>query len=304
MRYSYDGEFPWVSYITASGDEIILASPDISRYWVTFKRKGFDGPPLRTEKRQYADGTTDIMAVYMKERPLTLEMVAVGKTSMERDAIVFDIASRITQLGTQKDWGKLRVRRNDGKFLFIDCVYTGGLENTSRVFPRIQQFELNFLSGNGFFYDVSDTVISTQQLSNLVYLEEDIYLSDDLFLTDGSTEISVNNSGEIFYPIIELYGPASVIRISNETTGKTIAIDPSYSILTGEKLTFNCRDHERSIVMTDTNGTKTDVTNKLSIGASLVWEVVKGQNDITFAYSDATSSTYAKFRYRQRYLSA
>ena len=304
MKFFYDGAFPYVSYITESGDEIILASEEINRYWVTYKRKGFDGPPLRTEKRQYADGTTEILAIFMKERPLTLSMVAMGKTSMERDAIISNIVSRITQLGTGRKWGKLKVCTNDGRFLFIDCAYTGGLENANRVFPRIQQFDLNFLSGNGYFYDAEETSISTRAIENLVYLSDDLYLSNLLYLTDGISSIVIENTGEEFYPIVEISGPASVIKIKNSATNKTLAVDPDFHILSGEKLIFDCIEHEQSITYEDENGVITDVTDKLTLGSSLVWEILKGQNAIEFTFSDGDTDTSATIRYRQRYLNA
>ena len=112
------------------------------------------------------------------------------------------------------------------------------------------------------------------------------------------------NSGEQFFPVIDVFGPASVIRMINNTTGLTLAVEPDLALLANQKLTFNCREHERSITLTDENGNVTDVTEKLLLGTTLVWPIEKGANSITFYYTDSNENTFARIRYRQRYFSA
>ena len=301
---NFDGVYPFMSYITADGDEIVLSSDGIRKYWETYGRQGFDAPPLRTETRQYADGSIDILAIIMEQRPLTVEMVAVGSSSIERDNIMRNIASRLIQIGSKREWGKLKVRRNDGKYLYIDCAYTGGLENVTRDLPRLQQFELNFWSGNGYFYDTTESVLTTATLSTLFYLSDDLYLADDLYLTDGITDISINNDGEVFYPCIDIFGPASVIRLTNSATGKTLALASDYVLLTGQKITLDCREHHRKITLQDTDGTITDITEELALGSSLIWEIAKGQNVISVYYTDSSEDSFARIRYQRRYFSA
>ena len=301
---NYDGVYPYMSYITADGDEIVLSSDGIRKYWETYGRMGFDAPPLRTETRQYADGSTEILAIIMEQRPLTVEMVAVGNTSIERDNIMRSIASRLIQIGSKHQWGKLKVRRNDGKYLYIDCAYVGGLEEVTRELPRAQQLTLNFWSGNGYFYDMMETVLTTATLSTLFYLSDDLFLSNDLYLSDGITDISIDNDGEMFYPCIDIFGPASVIRMTNSATGKTLALDSDFTLLTDEKITIDCREHHRKITLQDANGDVSDITEMLALGSSLIWEIMKGPNVISVYYTDSSENSFARVRYQRRYFSA
>ena len=295
--------FPYLSYITAEGDEVVLSNEGNYKWWECYGRKGFTAPELDYVTRQYADGATDTLAVILKPRNLTVQMFVLGETTRERDEILRDIASRLIQTGTRKNWGKLKLRRSDEQYLLIDCVYIGGMDEIVEQYPNIQQFQLNFYSGNGYFYDSNETMLTTQTLGELLYLSDDIYLSNNLYLTDTVSGLQVLNSGEVFYPIIEIYGPASVIKVTNEATGLTLAVDPSFSLLANQKLTFNCMEHERGIFFTDANNNMTDVTEELALGSSLVWPIVKGSNYLTFYYTDSGQSTYATIRYHQRYYS-
>lgn len=295
--------FPYLSYITSSGDEVVLSCEGYRKWWECYGRSGFFAPKLDYETRQYADGATDVLAISLKPRDLTVEMFVLGKSTKERDEILRDMASRLIQVGSRKNWGRLRVRRSDGKDLYIDCVYTGGLDEAVEKYPNIMQFQLSFHAGNGYFYDNNETLLTTQNFADLVYLSDELYLSDDLYLTDGISGLQIENSGEAFYPIVDVFGPASVIRIVNNTTGAVLAIDPEFELLANERLTFDCREHERQITFTDADGVITDVTEKLSLGASLVWSIEKGSNNVTFYYTNSSSSTLARIRYRQRYYS-
>lgn len=299
-----DRPYPYLSYITYLGDEIVLSCEDYKKWWECYGRKGFAAPRLDYETRQYADGMTDTLSVNMKPRPLEVQMVVSGESCQERDEIIADMASRLIQLGARKDWGRLKVMRSDGTIVFIDCVYVGGMDDIEQKLPYLQQFKLEFYAGNGYFFDEFETLLSTQKMTDLVYLSDDLYLANDLFLTDGVASLLVDNHGESFFPVVDVFGPASVIRIVNNTTGAVLAVEPDFLLLEGQKLTFNCREHERAIIFTDTDNTTEDVTEKLLLGASLVWEIMKGQNSITFYYTDSSEETFSRIRYRQRYFSA
>ena len=296
--------FRYLSYITADGNEVVLSCEGYKKWWECYGREGFVAPKLKQVTREFADGTTETLAMIIKPRNLTVKMFVLGDSINERDEILQDMASRLVQIGTKKDWGKLKVLRMDGKYVYIDCVYAGGMDDIVDKYPTVQQFSLRFNSGSGYFYDIDETLLVAQNLTPMTYLAEDLYLSDDLYLTEGITSLTINNEGEEFYPVVDIFGPATVIRITNNTTGQTLGIDPTFRLQTNQKLTFNCREHERAITFTDADGDETDVTEEMLLGASLVWPIVKGTNRITFYYAESDGSTFARIRYRQRYLSA
>lgn len=297
--------FPYLSYVTADGDEIVLSCEANRKWWECYGREGFGAPRLNNVTRQYMDGDTKTLSMIIEPRDMVVRMVIIGKSSYDRDEHLRDIITRLEQVGRKTNWGKLKLMRSDGKMLAIDCVYTGGLDEIRNDYPNLQQFDLRFYSGNGYFYDEAETVMSAvTTIDNSIYLAENLYLSNNLFLKGNVMRLTVNNDGEPFYPIVEIDGPASAIGITNHTTGLLLAIDGSFYLETGQKLTFDCREHSRSITLTYANHTTADYTENLRLGATLVWPIVKGSNDLEFYYVDDNANTDSRIKYQQRYYTA
>ena len=296
--------FPYLSYVTADGDEIVLSCEGYKNWWECYGRKGFGAPKLNNVTRQYADGSTDTLAMIIKPRTMVVQMFLLGKSSYERDNMLRDIIVRLVQVGEKKSWGKLKLMRSDGKMLAIDCVYTGGLDDIVDEYPNIQQFDLEFYSGNGYFYDEEEKTATYVKIDNSIYLEEDRYLSDSLYLVGNIMRLSIDNEGELFYPIVEIDGPASAIGVTNHTTGLLLAIDANIQLLAGQKLIFDCQEHSRGITLRYAGGSTADYSEKLRLGATLVWPIVKGTNDIEFYFVDDDYRTDSRIRYYQRYYTA
>ena len=151
-----DKIYPYLSYVTADGNEVVLSCDGYRDAWECYGREGFGGLPLKQITRQYSDGASDTVAMIPEPRVMTINMVAVGNSTAKRDEILRNIISGLVQIGSSTNWGKLKLMRSDGKMLAIDCVYTGGLDEIVNELPYIQQFTLEFFSGNGYFYEVSD----------------------------------------------------------------------------------------------------------------------------------------------------
>lgn len=151
-----DNPFPYISYVTADGREIVLSSDGYKDMWECYGREGFGGLSLNQVTQQYSDGATDTVAMIPEPRTLVLQMVALGRSEARRDEILRNLISGLVQIGNSTNWGKLKFLRSDGKMLAIDCVYSGGLDDIVSAYPKIQQFTLEFFSGNGYFYEVND----------------------------------------------------------------------------------------------------------------------------------------------------
>ena len=145
--------FPYLSYVNAEGNEIVLSEKGNHKLWACYGRKGFGALELRHVTQQYSDGATDTTAMIPKPRKMTIEMFALGKSTEERDDILRNLITGLVQIGSRTNWGKLRLMRSDGMMIAINCVYTGGLDDLIEKYPNIQQFELEFFSGNGYFYE-------------------------------------------------------------------------------------------------------------------------------------------------------
>lgn len=290
-----------ISYVTVDGDEIILSADNLETLWETIGRSGFKSPEIRTESRVYANGVSRTLASILQAREVTLQMVIHGSTRANATAIYNNLVSRLLQTGAKEEWGKLVIRRVNGEYVYLNCIYTGGL-NIAEVYPRTYQFELTFEAGDAYFYDLDETEQEPARLESLIYLSDTLYLGGWTLL-DGLTSVTINNTGEMFYPVFEITGPAAVIRVKNEATGQTLAMDENFRLATGEKLTIDCRENRRAIILTE-NSEDTDITNRLSLSSSLVFPIKKGTNSLQFYYTDIDEENSSfRIKYRKRYYS-
>ena len=296
--------FPSASYITSEGDEIMLFMKGNTRSWEMRGRFGFSAPGIKTQDRQYANGSVRTLSAVLKPRECGFKMIVLGESSYERDQYFFDMISRLMQTGSKEDWGKLKVRRSDGKDVYLNCLYTGGFEDVTEEYWAFHRFTLTFKGGDPYFYDAQETVLTSEELANPTRLKTGLFLGN-WRLNSGITDITVENTGEILYPIIEVTGPADNIRITNHTTGQTLAMDSSYSLASGKTIILDCRENKRGITLrTDSSGATTDISNKLALGSSLIFPFIKGTNKLSLYYTGSANTSGYTIRYQKRYLSA
>lgn len=299
-----NGIYPSVSYITADGDEIFLSMKGNRNFWEMYGRFGFGAPGIKTEDREYANGTTRTLAAILQPRECGLQMVVTGNSNRERDAYFFDIISRLVQTGAKDNWGKLKVRRTNGTDVYLNCLYTGGIEAVTEQYWNHHKFTLNFHAGDPYFYDATETVLRSEELASPIRLHTGLFLGS-WRLNSGITDITIENTGEVLYPVVEVTGPASNIQITNNTTGKTIAIDGSYSLLAGYTIILDCRENHRGITLrNNSTGAESDISNKLALGSSLIWPIVKGTNKLSLYYTGSSNASGYEIHYQRRYLSA
>lgn len=295
--------FPSCSYVTSEGDEIFLNLKGNRKIFELYVRGGFGAPEIKTEERKYANGTVRTLASILQPRTVTLEMVVDGETTREKDAIFYDMVSRLLQVGTKNEWGMLKIRRTDGTDVVLHCLYTGGFDDVVECYKKYHQFQLKFRAGDPYFYDLQETIIEPERTHSLIYLNSSLFLGN-WTLSDGLKEVTIDNNGEVFYPVFEITGPASNIHIMNRTTEQTLAIDSDFKLLATEKLTIDCRETKHTITHTNIDGTDGDVTNRLALGSTLLFPVIKGTNVLRLFYSDITDDSSFRIRYQKRYYSA
>ena len=303
----FDGSYPYLSYITSAGDEIILSCDSYKKWWECYGRSGFAAPPLKHITQEYADGAMDTLAIEVAPRTLTIQMVVSGATSMERDAILQDIASRLIQVGHRRqNWGKLKIRKADGSYVYIDCAYVGGMEDISQTLPRLQLFTLNFYAGQAYFYDEDETAYSIDIYKSSGLLRFPFYFGPNThFLSAGMDFTRIINLPSFrAYPIITVTGPAECIRFESVTTGRVIEIDQSFYLARGETITIDTRPNQQTVILTRRDGTEENGFNLLTEFSNLDWYLTQGDNEIVYRQTNNNPETGCVLTYQQRWLAA
>lgn len=302
----FDTIYPYLSYITAAGDEIVLSCKGYKKMWECYGRSGFTAPPLKHIKQELADGSLDTLAIEVSPRTLTVQMVVSGETSLDRDAILLDIASRLIQVGNKRDWGKLRIQKTDGSYSYIDCAYIGGMEGINQTMPRLQQFALNFYAGKAYFYDENETVYDL-----------DIYQSEGLlhFPFNFGADTHFHGAGIYFtryitlesfraYPVITITGYVGSLRLENATTGAAIEFSDEFFLLRGESVVIDTNPFRRSVTITHLDGTEENGFRYLTEQTNLDWPLVLGSNEIVYRQPENNPYTTCQFTYQQMRLTA
>ena len=294
--------YPSISYINSQGEEFILSMKGDRRWWEMYGRFGFGAPAVKTEDREYANGSVRTLAAILQPRECGIQMVVLGDSNKQRDEYFFDMVSHLVQTGSKEDWGKLKIRRSDGTDVYLNCIYSGGVEELQEAYWAFHMFTLNFRAGDPYFYDLNETVLRSEELAQPIRLKTGLFLGK-WRLNSGITDITIDNTGEILYPVIEVMGPVSNIRITNMATGKTLAMNSAFSLTSGQTLTLDCRENRRGITLTS-GGSTSDISNQLALGSSLIWPIVKGTNKLSLYYTASGNTSGYNIRYQKRYLSA
>lgn len=297
-----------ISYTNARGEEIILDDTETPYKGWMFSSEGLEAPELEYVEVTYADGSTEIIAVNVKPRDVTLYFYNSTRSQQEDEGLRV-LKQKLIQSGIKKgDWGKLMIRRKDGRKLYLDCVYTGGFDDCKRTHPRMVKFALMFHAEDPYFHDDFDTKYTIKQTEGYLYFRPEplLYMGSDIYMrsAEASTQNELYVSGEKVYPKIIINGPAENISIVNNTTGRQITLSSSVVLEAGEQITIITENRKRKITKKNKYNVTTNIMRYLTASSSLNFWLVRGSNDITFTNSATTKQSYLQFIYKEGYLSA
>lgn len=297
-----DEYYPSVTYENAEGVEITLVNGRLRDIFEVGGRSGTEAPDLSATSVTYADGSSRIVSAKLQPRTVTLQLVLKGSSRQATDTRFHDMISRLIQTGSRDEWGKLTFTRSDGKRVYLSALYTGGA-NIVNKYRRFKIFTLEFVAGDPYFYNVGETEVTASSSAGGTFINDGVYLGAWTMRSGAATDLDVYNNGEVCYPVLKIHGPAAVIEFSNKLTGKSLALDPDYVLLADDELTINCRPGERKITLTS-GGKESDVTYLLATTSSLNWQIARGHNKISIAYTGGAAQTDYTLYFRERYLSA
>lgn len=297
--------FPSLVYVNAKGIRTTLAEQNLKTHFEIKGRSGFTAPEIELKTQKYFDGTTKVLKRQMQPRTVSINMIAIGKTEAQRDALFFQMISQLMDV-SGGEIGKLYVMRSDGIVVYLNCAYMSGLSVTED-YRRFQQFTLEFYAADPYFYrDIEITPITLPPESKIT-LRDGLLFGAGHVLGETTGEgygIVKNNGYESILPVIKAKRINGTFRITNETTHQTLALN---NIVTeqDQTLVIDTRGSTKSIKIVNSDGTW------LSAGQYLDWEninmefeIASGENVITFSAGVGSYTEGIEIEMSERFLSA
>ena len=300
---------PKLTYTNARGREIILDDDERSFIAEIEGREGFEAPSLDLMTVEYANGAEDVVAASMKTREVTCYFWAETPDVPAFDKEFNNLKSELVQFGKQKagQWGTLKVRKTDGSYAVLHCLYSEGLDAMTRDAASRVQFHLTFTASDPWFYDLNKTIktfgISEKGLG--LHFSKTTFFGQSTHFGSTSADHTetIACSGSRIYPEILITGPARNIRILNSTTGGKLELESTFELLNGETLRIVTKPLERSAVWTDTSGKETNAFKYLTADSTLDWYIAHGDNVLMFRNSVVDPNAKCTLTYQQGWLS-
>lgn len=279
-----------LSYINAQGTEIILDDEEHSFLGELQGREGFDAPEIELTKIQYGNGTEEVANAKLKPRDVTCYFWAETLEWQQFEKKFERLKSQVIQIGNrQKSWGRLLVQLRSGSYVYLDCIYSEGLDAIVRDSAVRVGFSMTFHAEDPLFYDLSTTTKTLEAYdegSRFIFSPRTHFGSHLHFQSSAATnEETVTLDCFRVYPDIVITGPAANIRIRNKTTDKTIQMESSFSLLADERLEIHTRPSNRGIIWHKQDGTEVKAMRYLTAGTILDWYMINGDNVIQYRNS-------------------
>ena len=262
-------------------------------YILTPNWSGFGDMPVITQlsKAPYQDGETFIDTLYDK-RILTVEFAITGSTRQQ----VFNRRLLVNRYFNPKlGLGKLIWQQEDGTIYHIDCIVSdlkfpdGEGQSQSHQMVIIQ-----FIAPNPFWYDPN---ILTSYLVGFAGGLSFPFSFPINFGTVG-TQITINNAGNVDTPILITFsGEITDPVITNNTTGESLTIVKT--INDGDTLIINTAFGSKSVRILS-GGVYSNAFEYVDPDSKF-WQLVPGENDISYSATSEGANAKGQLQYYQRY---
>lgn len=290
-------------YENASGQQVILSDPAIQQYFEVGGRSGFTAPEIELVTQKYINGQEKIVGRIIKPRTVTMSFIITGNSPAKRDAVFFDMISRLIDV-SGSETGKLYIKRSDGKTVYLNCAYSSGLSVVEQ-YERFHRFTLEFYASDPYFYNDHEFTVSISDIeSDIVTLSNDLFLGV-WYLGIGNINgngVVVNYLEEDVEPIIQIKGRRQNITIVNNTTNERIAFT-NLPLFQGDMLVIDTREQSKDARIEKEDGTVISALQYLDWSTmNMSLRLVPGSNGISYAgYGEIQPMT---FSYSQQFLSA
>lgn len=292
-----------IYFENASGEQITLNSPEISKWFELGSKSGFAAPDVEIKKQKYANGVTKILKRTVLPRTVSFVMLVIGTSDAERDRIFANIANKL--IGTTEEGeGKLYIQKSDGMTVYLNCVYSAGM-NIKDQYRKARRFALEFYAADPYFYrDLPLAVLGFSARGRLALRDGVALGNHKLGEITGETSGNIENTcDEILHPYIDAGRVRGSLTIENYTTGSSLKFSGINTPL-GGNLIIDTREKSKGIYIKKADG------EKVSAGQYLDWneldfdfEIAPGNNDIHCVVGQGSYTDAIKFHLAERYLS-
>ena len=139
-----------VYFINSKGKKTVLSSPQNRNYWEIGGRRGFSAPDVDIFSQKFASGETKFFGKALKPRTCSLRIICKGKDTAELDKFFFDMLDTLMDNGSDEE-GRLYLKRSDGTPVYLNCVYSGGM-NVEEQYRRFRMFNVEFFAADPLFW--------------------------------------------------------------------------------------------------------------------------------------------------------
>lgn len=292
---------PRALWIAPDGEEVPLTSPEMG--WKTLHGvKGLGSLPVTLNTDKLPGGGARVRNVRREHREFDWPVRYYGRNHtefLERKHYLIDKFTQTDELGP----GTLVVTRPDGSTRQIGAYYVEGLEGDEDGWLA-ESAVITFLAEEPWWTgpaEVSDEIV--QQSDNGSYLGVVGKGFPNVSSSKTLGDTTVLNPGQLTTPVTWTFtGPASLITVTHDTTGKSFTLNPNYAghgnLLAGETITV------QTDPMKITGPDGSAWTGALNWPGASLFPLLRGNNKINFVLSGAVTGTKVSWRFAPRYRSA
>lgn len=210
-----------------------------------------------------------------------------------------NIRSMIAAMDPTRGTGKIRVTSPVGDQREINCHVSSGLDLQETLGdnsgPTWQRFPATFLAHDPYWYDTNTTTQTFTVGTGALFFP---FFPLKLTASEIAVDSTVNNTGDVeCWPVWQIVGPGSVVKLRNLTTGKDLYF-PLVNLAAGTSIFIDTRPGYKTVNFHDGSNAYIWLSETSSL-----WPFVRGTNTIRLEMSGTTASSSLSLTYAKRYLS-
>lgn len=162
-----------------------------------------------------------------------------------------------------------------------------------------QPLQVQIRCDNPYLLDELETRVDLAVIVPLFEFELE-FAPDIRFSSLANKQITIDNQGHVNTPIrVEWRGAVTNPVLTNDTTGEFIKVN--LTLLDGQVLTIDTSYGNKSVTITDTDGTEIDSFGSIDL-SSTFFDLELGENLLTYSADSGEDSAILSIYYHQRYV--